>query len=304
MNEIGKITTQCLDSLGDSKKVLSDVFTLEKILTIGKFIFTILAVLIVFKIINKIAGRFTEKKCSLQTAHIVKKIIHYTMLIVIFATVFNWFGVNITALLGAAGIAGVAIGFAAQTSVSNIISGLFLMTERAFKINDIIAIKDVIGVVQSIDLLSVTLKTFDSQSVRIPNETIIKSNLINYSHYPFRRVKTEILIPYGADLKKTEHILLDTAKKNEFAIKEPEPSVIWGGFESSGIKITLCAWTEIENFMLLKNSIFKEVNKRLKTEGIEIPFPQLDVHLRNDDDKIPEEKNNTCISFSEKNVFE
>lgn len=293
-NEIAK-----LSPLEDSKKILSEFLTLEKVFSIGKFVLIILGILIFFKIINKAVSKFAEKKCSLQTAHIIKKTIHYTMLIVILTTVFNWFGVNLTALLGAAGIAGVAIGFAAQTSVSNIISGLFLMTERAFKISDIIAIKDVIGVVQSIDLLSVTLKTFDSQSVRIPNETIIKSNLINYSHYPFRRVKTEMLIPYGADLKKIEEALLDTARKNEFAISDPEPSIIWGGFEESGIKITLCAWTEIENFMPLKNSIFKEVNDRLKKENITIPFPQLDVYLKKDNEKEITESVNDNISALE-----
>lgn len=280
MNKIEKITTGNLAVLNGSKKIITDFFTMEKILSIGKFIFVLLMIMIIFKIINKIISKFTEKKCSLQTAHIIKKAIHYTMLIVILTTVFNWFGINLTAILGAAGIAGVAIGFAAQTSVSNIISGLFLMTERAFKINDIIAIQDIIGIVQSIDLLSVTLKTFDSQSVRIPNETIIKSNLINYSRYPFRRVKTDLLLPYGCNLKKAEEALLDTASKNEYVLTEPEPSVIWGGFEESGIKITLCAWTLIDNFMLLKNSIFKEINERLSEEEIAIPFPQLDIHLK------------------------
>ena len=182
--------------------------------------------------------------------------------------------------MGAAGIAGIAIGFAAQTSVSNVISGLFVITERAFKIGDIIEIEGTIGTVQAINLLSVVLKTFDSQYVRVPNETIIKANLINYSHFPFRRVKTELSVSYGTDLRKVEKILLDTAQKNQFCVADPAPSILWSAFADSGITFTLLTWTKIEDFGNLRNSIFIEVDERLKKEGIEIPFPQTDIHIK------------------------
>lgn len=145
-----------------------------------------------FKIVNSIVKRITVKRCSLQTQHIIDKIIRYTGFIVIVFTVFHRLGIDISAMLGAAGIAGVAIGFAAQTSISNVISGLFVITERTFKINDIIEVSGTMGTVQSINLLSVILKTFDNQYVRIPNETIIKANLINYSQFPYRPCKNGI----------------------------------------------------------------------------------------------------------------
>ena len=219
---------------------------------------------------------------SMQTQHIIKKAIDYSAFVTIVLTVFHRLGINVSGLLGAAGIAGIAIGFAAQTSVSNIISGLFVITERAFKIGDTIEIADIIGTVQSINLLSVALKTFDSQYVRVPNETIIKANLINYSHFPFRRVKTELSVSYDTDLRRAETILIDTAKKNRFVVADPAPSVLWTAFASSGISCALLAWTSVQDYGTARNSIFIDINERLKAEGIEIPFDQLVVHMEDD----------------------
>ncbi|AIW88811.1 mechanosensitive ion channel protein MscS [Treponema sp. OMZ 838] len=251
-----------------------------KIFGIIQFVFILSVISLFFKILNSIVKKITVKKCSLQIQHIIDKGIRYAGFAVMVLTVFHRLGIDIRALLGAAGIAGVAIGFAAQTSISNIISGLFVITERAFRINDVIEVEGAIGTVQSINLLSVILKTFDSQYVRIPNETIIKANLINYSQFPYRRVKTELGVAYGTDLRKLEQILLSVAKNNAFIIDDPAPSILWTSFSTSSIDLTLMAWTKIEDFVNLRNSLFVEIDERLKQENIEIPFQQLDIHIK------------------------
>lgn len=251
-----------------------------KIFGIIQFVFILSVISLFFKILNSIVKKITVKKCSLQIQHIIDKGIRYAGFAVMVLTVFHRLGIDIRALLGAAGIAGVAIGFAAQTSISNIISGLFVITERAFRINDVIEVEGTIGTVQSINLLSVILKTFDSQYVRIPNETIIKANLINYSQFPYRRVKTELGVAYGTDLRKLEQILVSVAKNNAFIIDDPAPSILWTSFSTSSIDLTLMAWTKIEDFVNLRNSLFVEIDERLKQENIEIPFQQLDIHIK------------------------
>ena len=251
-----------------------------KIFGIIQFVFILSVISLFFKILNSIVKKITVKKCSLQIQHIIDKGIRYAGFAVMVLTVFHRLGIDIRAILGAAGIAGVAIGFAAQTSISNIISGLFVITERAFRINDVIEVEGTIGTVQSINLLSVILKTFDSQYVRIPNETIIKANLINYSQFPYRRVKTELGVAYGTDLRKLEQILLSVAKNNAFIIDDPAPSILWTSFSTSSIDLTLMAWTKIEDFVNLRNSLFVEIDERLKQENIEIPFQQLDIHIK------------------------
>ena len=251
-----------------------------KIFGIIQFVFILSVISLFFKILNSIVKKITVKKCSLQIQHIIDKGIRYAGFAVMVLTAFHRLGIDIRALLGAAGIAGVAIGFAAQTSISNIISGLFVITERAFRINDVIEVEGTIGTVQSINLLSVILKTFDSQYVRIPNETIIKANLINYSQFPYRRVKTELGVAYGTDLRKLEQILVSVAKNNAFIIDDPAPSILWTSFSTSSIDLTLMAWTKIEDFVNLRNSLFVEIDERLKQENIEIPFQQLDIHIK------------------------
>lgn len=263
-----------------SFNMLKNEFNAALIWNISQLIFSLLVIYIFFKILARIIKKIAVKKCSVQTQHIISKAIKNISYIVIVLTIFHRLGINISAILGAAGVAGIAIGFAAQTSVSNVISGLFVITERAFKINDVIEISGTIGTVQSINLLSVVLRTFDNQYVRVPNETIIKANLINYSHFPYRRVKTELSVPYGSNLRFVESVLLDTAKSNPFVVEDPAPSVLWTAFGQSGINVTLHSWTKIEDFGNLRNSIFIEVNERLLKEGIDIPFQQIDIHVK------------------------
>lgn len=278
MNNLSASLETLLSSISGIKIEL----TPEKLLGAVQFIGTLALIYVFFKILKALSKKFLLKKMSIQTQHIIKKAIDYSAFVTIVLTAFHRLGINVSGLLGAAGIAGIAIGFAAQTSVSNVISGLFVITERAFKIGDIIEISGIIGTVQSIDLLSVALKTFDSQYVRVPNETIIKANLINYSHFPLRRIKTELSVPYGIDLRRVETILIDTAKKSRFIVDDPAPSVLWTAFASSGISCALLAWTSVQDYGSARNSIFIDIDERLKAEGIEIPFDQLVVHTEND----------------------
>ena len=278
---MNKLTTS-IGTLLSSISGIKIELTSEKLVGILQFIGTLALIYIFFKILKALSNKFLFKKMSMQMQHIIKKAIDYSAFVTIVLTVFHRLGINVSGLLGAAGIAGIAIGFAAQTSVSNIISGLFVITERAFKIGDTIEIADIIGTVQSINLLSVALKTFDSQYVRVPNETIIKANLINYSHFPFRRVKTELSVSYDTDLRRAETILIDTAKKNRFVVDNPAPSVLWTAFDSSGISCTLFAWTSVQDYGSARNSLFIDIDERLKKEGIEIPFNQLVVQMEND----------------------
>jgi len=278
---MNKLTTS-IETLLSSISGIKIELTSEKLVGILQFIGTLALIYIFFKILKALSKKFLFKKMSMQTQHIIKKAIDYSAFVTIVLTVFHRLGIDVSGLLGAAGIAGIAIGFAAQTSVSNVISGLFVITERAFKIGDTIEIEDIIGTVQSINLLSVALKTFDSQYVRVPNETIIKANLINYSHFPFRRIKTELSVSYDTDLRRAETILIDTAKKNRFVVADPAPSVLWTAFASSGISCALLAWTSVQDYGTARNSIFIDIDERLKAEGIEIPFDQLVVHMEDD----------------------
>ena len=142
------------------------------------------------------------KRLSQHIGVLVGKIVFYGGLLFIVVTVLYELGFNVVTLLGAAGVLGVAIGFASQTSISNIISGLFLLLERPFSVGDIIKSDDVVGYVESVDLLSVRVRTFDNKLVRLPNEMILKNALNNLTYYPNKRIDCVISVQYADDVER------------------------------------------------------------------------------------------------------
>jgi len=189
-------------------------------------------------------------------------------------------GVNLSALLGAAGIAGIAVGFAAQTSISNLISGIFLVFEKPFQISDVIQIDDISGTVMSIDLLSVKLQTFDNRFVRIPNESIIKTNVINLTRFPIRRLDIYVNVSYSTDLKKVTDVLRDLASKNIYVLDNPSPLILIDKYDIPGVSILLGIWFERSNLVEIKNTILMDIQERFAEEGIEIPYPKRDVYIK------------------------
>ncbi|MCG8607282.1 mechanosensitive ion channel family protein [bacterium] len=156
-----------------------------------------LAVIIVIGIpgvflLSKWLRGYISKKHSPQHGLIVGKIVLYSGLIIILFSLLNELGFKLTHLVAAAGVTGVIVGFAAQTSVSNIISGFFLIAERPFIVGDAITVGSTTGEVLSIDMLSIKLRTFENKFVRMPNETILKSEVTNITHFPIRRVDYQL----------------------------------------------------------------------------------------------------------------
>jgi small-conductance mechanosensitive channel len=189
--------------------------------------------------------------------------------------------------LGAAGIVGIAIGFASQTSVSNIISGLFLLGEKPFVVGDIVTLGEATGEVLSVDMLSVKIRTFDNKLVRIPNETIIKSELTNVTGFPIRRVDLEVGVAYKEDLARVRKTLIDVAHRNPLCLEEPEPMVLMRGYGNSSIDMLFAVWTQKTDFLKVKNALLEQIKERFDKEGIEIPFPHLSLYAGLASEPIP-----------------
>ena len=123
------------------------------------------------------------------------------------------------------------------------------------------------------DLLSVNLRTFDNRLIRIPNEQVMKANFTNITRFPIRRLDLNIGISYKDDVDQVFNILRDIAAKNPYCLDEPEPVLIFKGFMDSSQDILFGIWFEKTDYMVLRNSILKEIKRRFDEEGIEIPFP-------------------------------
>ena len=188
-------------------------------------------------------------------------------------------GVNLSVLLGAAGFLTIAFGFAAQTSTSNLISGLFLIGEKPFEVGDVIRVGTTTGTVLSIDLLSVKLCTFDNLFVRLPNETLLKSEITNFTRFPIRRFDQLIGVAYKEDLAKVEEILLEVAERNPLCLDEPRPLFQILAFADSSINLQFSVWTSRENFLEVRKQMFRDVHLAFKEADIEIPFPQRSLHM-------------------------
>lgn len=220
-----------------------------------------------------LVAKSTRRKLSPQANMLIRKAIIYFGTIVIFIAVLHQSGYRLTALLGAAGIAGIAIGFASQTSISNIISGLFLISEKPFAVGDVIQVGNTKGTILTIDLLSVKLRTFDNHLIRLPNEMLIKSEVRNITRFPIRRLDINLGIAYKENVEKVRKVLLDIAEKNEYCLDEPEPSVRFVNFGESALEFLFAVWCVQADYLKLQTRIMQDIKERFDAEGIEIPFP-------------------------------
>jgi len=233
---------------------------------------------------------YVGKNYSPQQGLIAGKLIFYPGIGLLFVSILSELGYSLSPLLGAAGIVGIAVGFASQTSVSNVISGIFLIAERPFKVDDLIQVGNTTGRVLSIDTLSVKLRTPDNRFVRIPNETIVKSEVITITRFPIRRLDLPIGVGYGEDIEKVRRVLMEVVTRNPRALMEPAPTVFFEGYGESSLDLRLAVWVTQLNFLDLKNSLLEEVKTRFDEEGIEIPFPHRTLHLAAGADYLPPKK--------------
>jgi small-conductance mechanosensitive channel len=205
---------------------------------------------------------------------LVTKTISYLGVAVIVSVVLLELGVNLTPVLGAAGIVGLAVGIASQASLSNMISGLFLVSEKPFAVGDVIKTADTVGIVESIDLLSVKLRTFDNLFIRVPNEKLASSQLTNITRYPIRRLDIKLVVPFDVDLKALFDLLRAIAAGNANCLQEPAPIVVPDRYLEYGTLVLFGVWFAKADFLTVKSELYAEVLRRLEAAGMRIAVPR------------------------------
>jgi len=266
--------------------LVADFVTPERISLFVRVVLILAIGIPVIGFIKKIIARLIKDRLSLQAEVLIVRTVSYVLFLIILVMVLNEFGFKISALLGAAGVFGVAIGFASQTSVSNIISGIFLISEKPFMIGDVVQAGSSLGIVESIDLLSIKLKTFDNRFVRIPNENMIKSEVINLTKYDIRRAQIVVGVAYKEDVRRVLDVLRDIAANLPGALSEPAPLIQVEQFGDSSIDINFGVWTTTPNAIDMKTEMILTVKERFDKEGIEIPFPHISIYAGEASDPI------------------
>jgi len=243
-----------------------------------KYIFGALSAMLILLIGVYVARRVSHavmrtNRLDIQQKLLFQKVIYYGLVGVAIAWALSELGIDLKVLLGAAGLLTVAVGFAAQTSASNLISGLFLIIDRPFIVGDVIEVGGVTGEILSIDLLSFKIRTFDNILVRVPNETMVKSDIKNLTFFPIRRIDIKFGVGYSSKIQQVEEIVRGVATRNPLCLEDPAPLFIFQGFGDSSLNIQFSVWAIRTNILELQNRIMREIKEALDQAGVEIPFP-------------------------------
>jgi len=252
---------------------VSDFVTSDRMLGLGRAVLILVVGILVARLASRAAARGLRRRVSAQEAMLVRRLSYYVLLALVVTSALHQLGFKLGVLLGAAGVLSVALGFASQTSVSNLISGMFLIAERSFVVGDLLDVNGRLGFVISIDLLSVKLRTFDNLMMRVPNEEMIKTTVLNLTRFPIRRLDLQVGVAYKEDTERVRKILFDVADRNPICLDEPPPLFIYKGYGDSALELQFSVWAKRENFLLLRNTMQEEIKRAFDEHGVEIPFP-------------------------------
>ena len=177
-------------------------------------------------------------------------------------------------------ILGLILGFGLQDTLTNLAAGVWIAALRPIDLGEVVEVAGKTGSVSGIGLMSTELKTPDNKIITIPNKLVWGSIIVNYTRMPTRRVDVDVGVAYGTDLDRAIKLAMDLMKSHPKVLDEPEPGVVITALADSSINLQLRAWAKTEDYWTVKGDLTRGIYELYTKEGIEIPFPQLDVHLR------------------------
>ena len=268
------------NNLTDTLKSLFTGINLDRL---SEILVAIILCFIGFLIARLVSNTFIRTIGSRLNAHqrlLWRRGIFYFIFLLFIMTSLREAGFKLSVFLGAAGILTVALGFASQTSATNLISGLFLIGEGSFEVGDTIQItlirgQTIEGQVISIDLLSVKLLTLDNVYIRLPNEQLIRTPVMNLSKYPIRRIPITLAINFHEDIIKVRQVLLDVAAKYPLVMDDPKATVTVTAFRESSIELLFSVWCRQENALKVRDEMQERVRNGFVENQIEIPVPKM-----------------------------
>lgn len=207
---------------------------------------------------------------------------YYGIIIIAIILALPLLGINTSGLLVAGGVTGIVIGFASQSIVGNLISGLFIMAERPIKIGSQVEIENVRGFVEDIGVMSTILRNYDGLFIRIPNEKVFTNNIINISANIARRIEYTIGIRYTDDAEKAIKIIGDLIEDHPFVLKKPTPDVYVNNLGENAVELIVKAWAPASQWYTTKKELLWKIKTNLEKEDIHIPFPQRVVWFANE----------------------
>lgn len=212
----------------------------------------------------------------------INLLIYYSFIILAITLSIGILGISFQNLLVVIGALGVGIGFGLQNIVNNFASGLILLFERSIKVGDIVVINGTWGSVKHMGLRATIVQTFANAEMIVPNSDLVASTVNNWTMTNRKtRFTVSVGVAYGSDPEKVKEVLLDIAKNQKNVLKDPAPSVMFTTFGENGMNFDLRCWVEnIDNHWSSQDAVMYEIVKQFKANGITIPFPQRDLHIK------------------------
>ena len=250
-----------------------------------KIVIALIVMLISFKIVKWICKKIEkagEKKRADKT--VMRTLAYATgiaLRVVIIVCLISYLGIDTSAITALIASFGVCIGLAVNGALSNLAGGVLILVTRPFKVDDFIEAQGVSGTVADIHITCTKIVTGDNKVVYVPNGSLANGNIINYSEKETRRVDFEFSIAYNADCEKAKAIITDILTSHELVLKDKEPFVKMAAHGASAIVIKARAWTKSGDYWTVNFDVLEAVKKEFDKNGIEIPFNQLDVHIKN-----------------------
>lgn len=245
-----------------------------------------IAVLIISWIVSRILlniFRKRLKKTNLQEIAIdfLERFIAILMNIAVLLVTIAALGISISSVIvGLSAVIGLVLGFGMQDTLTNVGSGIWIVVTRAIDKGEYVEIGDKSGTVQKVGMMAAELLTPDNKFITMPNKLIWNEPIVNYTRMPIRRVGVDVGIAYDSDVGKAFNLALELMKKHKLVLEDPEPAVITSELADSSVNLQLRPWCKTEDYWTVTWEIRKQILAKYNEEGIEIPFPQMDVEIK------------------------
>jgi len=250
-------------------------------INIARAIGVLIATWIVALLLGRLTGRAMKRVrgASHLLRGFIAKSVRRVVLILGFFVALGQLGFDMTPMIAAIGAAGLVVGLALQGTLSNFASGILIMFYRPFDVGDAIATSGPSGMVEGMTLVTTTIKTFDNQTVHVPNNTVWGGVITNITANPTRRVDMTFGIGYDDDYDRAAEILMEIVKAHDKVLDDPAPVVRLHELGDSSVNFICRPWSNTPDYWDVYWDVTREVKRRFDEEGISIPFPQRDVHL-------------------------
>ncbi|BCK07952.1 small-conductance mechanosensitive channel MscS [Vibrio cholerae] len=235
--------------------------------------------LVVKGVAGSVANVLKKKEMDKAVVDFIHGLVRYTLFIIVLIAALSRIGVQTASVVAVIGAAGLAVGLALQGSLSNFAAGVLIVAFRPFKSGDYVEIGGVAGSVDSIQIFQTVLKSPDNKMVVVPNSAVIGSAITNYSRHETRRVDMVIGVSYKSDLQKTKRVLRETLEKDPRILKDPDMTIGVLTLADSSINFVVRPWCKTSDYWAVYFDSMQAIKEALDANGIEIPFPQMDVHL-------------------------